>query len=54
MINKEQKQKRFFKSLYEVSQNFPDRILSGNQRCKELILKIPINALEEIREWGEE
>ena len=32
----------------------PDRILFGEQRCKELTLNIPIDALEEIREWGEE
>lgn len=54
MISKEQKQKNFFKSLYEVSQHSPDRILFGEQRCKELTLNIPIDALEEIREWGEE
>lgn len=54
MISKEQKQKNFFKSLYEISQDSPDRILFGNQICKELTLNIPLDALEEIREWGEE
>ena len=54
MISKEQKQKNLFKSLYEISQDSPDRILFGNQIYKELILNIPIDALEEIREWGEE
>ena len=54
VLKKEQKQKNFFKSLYEISQDSPDRILFGNQICKELTLNIPLDALEEIREWGEE
>lgn len=53
MISKEQKQKNFFKSLYEVSKYSPDRELFDG-KCKELTLNIPIDALEEIREWGEE
>lgn len=53
MISKEQKQKNLFKSLYEVSKHSPDRELFDGKR-KELTLYIPLGALEEIREWGEE
>ena len=48
------KQKKFFESLYKVAmENSPKKVLFDGTVCKELTLVIPIDVLEEIRDWEE-
>lgn len=55
-MNKEEKQKDFFKMVYALSEREPEQALSifGVGRYKEVRIRLTVDSLEELREWSEE
>lgn len=53
MMSKEQKQKNLFKVIYTLSEREQEKELLG-EKYKLINIRLPIDVIEEIREWGEE
>ena len=53
-MSKEQKQKNLFKIIYTLSEREREQELLGGERYKLVKIRLPIDVIEEIREWSEE
>lgn len=53
-MSKEQKQKNFFKTIYTLSEREQEKELLGGEKYKLIKIRLPIDVIEELKEWSEE
>lgn len=53
-MNKEQKQKNFFKTICILSEREQEQELLGGDKYKLVKIRLPIDVIEELKEWSEE